>query len=117
VEESTNSPADRFALLVERFLDDPEVTPPSDAFQPTNRFGANGLKVHGKIFAMFVQERLVVKLPRRRVDTLVASGDGERFDPKKNGRLMKEWLVLDQASTVQWLALAREARAFVGSTR
>lgn len=78
-------------------------------------FGSAGqLKVGGKIFAMLVRDRLVVKLPRGRVDELIAAGDGERFDPRRDGRLMKEWLVLAPASGQDWLALAREALAFVG---
>ena len=110
---STDTPEDRFATLVEQFLEDREVTPPGDGFQPTNRFGSSALKIHGKIFAMIAGGRLVVKLPRQRVDALVAAGEGERFDPKKNGRPMKEWLALAPASTMDWLPLAHEARAFV----
>jgi hypothetical protein len=52
---------------------------------------------------MLSKGRLVVKLPRQRIDALVATGAGERFDPG-HGRLMKEWL-----------PLAREALAFVAS--
>jgi hypothetical protein len=75
-------------------------------------FASDGLKVHGKIFAMLVRGSLVVKLPRARVDALIASESGERFDPG-HGRLMKEWVVIAPGAG-DWLALAREARAFVG---
>lgn len=51
-------------------------------------FGSSGLKVGGKVFAMVVKGKLVVKLPKERVDGLVASGTGEYFDPG-HGRLMK----------------------------
>ena len=71
--------------------------------------------MRGKIFAMLWRGRLVVKLPRARVDALVAAGEGERFDPRRDGRVMREWLVLETASQVEWLALAREALTFVGS--
>ena len=81
---------------------------------PGTGFGASALKVNNKIFAMLWKGRLVVKLPRERVDTLIAAGDGQCFDPG-HGRLMKEWLAVDPTSEVDWLALAREARAFVGS--
>ena len=40
---------------------------------------------------MLVNDRLVVKLPRSRVDELVAAGEGDRFDPG-HGRIQKEWL-------------------------
>jgi hypothetical protein len=57
----------------------------------------------------------VVKVPRARVDALIASGDGERFDPRHDGRLMKEWVVIDPASQEEWLSLAQEALRFVAS--
>jgi hypothetical protein len=65
---------------------------------------------------MLVKGRLVVKLPRQRVDALIASGDGARFDPG-HGRLMKEWLTVEPASEEEWLPLAREAMEFVASKR
>jgi len=77
-------------------------------------FGADALKVNKKIFAMLdSDDRFVVKLPRARVDALVASGFGERFDPRHNGRVMKEWLVVGAGREARWLALAREAMEFV----
>ena len=76
-------------------------------------FGSTGqLKVDGKIFAMLVRGKLVVKLPRARVDTLVGSGDGERFDAGK-GTPMVEWFALSPTSSKSWLALSEEAMAFV----
>ena len=50
---------------------------------------------------------------KARVDTLIASGIGERFDPRHDGRLMKEWLVIEPTSEEKWLPLAREAMRFV----
>jgi hypothetical protein len=76
-------------------------------------FGSTGqLKVDGKIFCMLAQDRLVLKLPRERVDDLVASGEGERFDAGK-GRPMREWFALSSSSKKQWPALAREALLFI----
>lgn len=72
-----------------------------------------GLRVGKKIFAMLVRGDLVVKLPRERVDALVAAGRGHAFDPRRDGRLMKEWLVF-QGDDPSWVELAREAYAFVG---
>ena len=63
---------------------------------------------------MVTRGSLVVKIPRQRVEALIASGDGRRFDPG-HGRLMKEWLSLDPTSEVEWLPLAREAMEFVAS--
>lgn len=111
------TPEERFAAIVEALLSNPHVTPPSDGAESKKGFGASALKVHKKIFAMLVGGRLVVKLPRARVDALIAAGDGERFDPRHDGRLMKEWVMVEPASEVGWLPLAREAMAFVAATR
>lgn len=110
------SPAERYAALVAAFRDAPGVTSAEDGPQAANRFGATALKTGGKIFAMMTKDRLVVKLPRDRVEALIASGDGERFDPG-HGRVMKEWLSLDPASGEDWEVLAREALGFVGAKR
>jgi hypothetical protein len=71
------------------------------------------LKVNAKIFAILSTDRCVAKLPKARVDELVAGGVGTRFDPRKNGRVMKEWIVVADQS--RWRALAREAHEFVMS--
>jgi TfoX/Sxy family transcriptional regulator of competence genes len=102
------SPEERFQELVYAFARDPNVTPP----EGSRGFGSHALRIHGKIFAMVVRGHLVVKLPRSRVDSLVDSGDGIRFDANK-GKPMKEWLRLDPASSLEWEALAQEAMAFV----
>jgi hypothetical protein len=74
-------------------------------------FASVGLRVHGKIFAMVVRDQLVVKLPKARVDDLVARGVAERFDPG-HGRLMKEWAVFGGKKPT-WASLAREAFEYV----
>jgi hypothetical protein len=73
------------------------------------------LNVKGKIFAMLVKGKLVAKLPRERVDGLVASGAGEYFDPG-HGRLMKEWVAVADARP-RWVELASEAHTFVKGGR
>jgi hypothetical protein len=79
-------------------------------------FGRSALRFQGKIFAMLVRGRLVVKLPAGRVETLVAAGAGDHFDASK-GTPMKEWLSLDPASAQPWLPLAHEALAFARARR
>jgi hypothetical protein len=101
--------AERFDELLTLFAPDPRVRLPEGG----RGFGANSLRVDGKIFAMLVRGRLVVKLPKTRVDALVDSGEGVRFDANR-GTPMKEWLSLDPASTLDWPALAQEAMDFVG---
>jgi hypothetical protein len=73
------------------------------------------LKVKGKIFAMLVRGDLVLKLPSAKVDELVRAG-AKRFDPRRDGREMKEWavLALDARDCVR---LAREALEFVSGKR
>ena len=83
------------------------VTPPRGG----SGFGRTALRFQDKIFAMLVRGRLVVKLPADRVDALVASGQGVRFDANK-GRPMKEWFSLDPASGRGWMSLVREALDF-----
>lgn len=77
---------------------------------------SDGLRVSGKVYAMFIRGELVVKLPKGRVDELVSSGDGRRFDPG-HGRIMKEWAVLPPATAAGWPALVTEARVFVNPKR
>jgi hypothetical protein len=72
------------------------------------------LKVKGKIFAMLVKGKLVAKLPKAKVDELVSQRVGQRFDPRGDGRVMKEWVVVGGAKE-DWVALASEARDFVRS--
>lgn len=70
------------------------------------------LKVNEKIFAMAIKADLVAKLPKARVAELVEEGAGKPFDPRKNGKVMKEWIVVPPKAA-DWVGLAREAFAFV----
>jgi TfoX/Sxy family transcriptional regulator of competence genes len=70
-----------------------------------------GLKVSGKIFAMFGRDKFVAKLPKSKVDALVDAGAGERFNPG-HGRVMKEWIAI-ASYPESWVELATEAYAFV----
>jgi hypothetical protein len=93
-----------FAPVADAFAGDPDVS--------AGRMMASfGLKVSGRIFAMHAQGRLVAKLPKPRVDALVAAGVGEHFDPG-HGRKMKEWIAIEPGRA-DWVELAREAYAFV----
>ena len=99
------SPPERYALLVRAFMGRPGVT------QGGRGFGATALRTGGRIFAMLSsRDEFVVKLPRARVDELVAAGEGARFEPG-TGRVMKEWLAMRPDSTLEWEGLAAEALA------
>jgi len=96
-----------FERLAARISKDPCVDPP--AIAQGKGFGSKGLKVKRKMFAFQSKGRLVVKLPAERVTALEKAGDGERFDPG-HGRLMKEWLAVEDQKL--WSRLAREALEF-----
>lgn len=70
------------------------------------------LKVRGKIFVMLMGDELVFKLPKSRVDEFVQRREGRRFDPRRDGREMKEWLVVP-SGPARRVSLAREAYRFV----
>ena len=103
--------------MVEELLGHSGVTPPLNGPQSKKGFGESALRIHNKIFAMLVKGKLVVKLPKARVDALIAEGVGERFDPRHDGRLMKEWITIEPTSEEGWLELSREAMEFVASQR
>jgi hypothetical protein len=101
-------PAERFEIVVDRFADLPGITPPDAG----RGFGRAALRIDGRIFAMLVRGRFVVKLPAGRVDALLAAGEGDRFDANK-GKPMKEWFAAGEDSGLDWGDLAAEALEFV----
>jgi uncharacterized protein YndB with AHSA1/START domain len=105
-------PSTRFEAVVRAFANNPDVSPPDRHLAPGRKFGSNGLKFRGKIFAMLSRDQLVVKLPEQRVIALVTSGHGQRMI-SGGSREMKEWLVVDSGSRLDWIGLAREACEFV----
>ena len=105
----SRAPDELWEELVARYAGDAAVTPPSGG----KAFGASALKVGGKIFAMLTEGRLVVKLPRQRVDELVGAGTGGPFEAG-GGRVMREWVTVSPAHGEEWPALADEAHRFVG---
>jgi hypothetical protein len=99
-------PDPRYEDLIDELMGEPGVTPPHG-----RGFGRSAVRFNGKIFAMFVRGRLVLKLSADRVDEMIAAGHGIRFDANK-GTPMREWLSLDPASDEPWLPLAKEALTF-----
>ena len=103
----SKTPEATFQRLVEAHVGRPEIS-------VGRMFGSPVLKMRGKVFAMLVKGRLVVKLPRGRVDKLLASRLGEPFDPG-HGKPSKEWVAVDAKASVRWESLVDEARDFVAS--
>jgi hypothetical protein len=75
-------------------------------------FGSQGLRTGTKFFAIWWQERLVVKPSPDRLAKLVAAGQAEPFEPMP-GRAMNGWVVVGEGA--DWASLVDEARAFVES--
>ncbi len=103
---------ERYLDLVDDLMGVEGVTPPPGG----SGFGRGSLRYDGKIFAMLVRGRLVLKLPAGRVTALIAGGDGAAFDANK-GTPMREWFSLDPQSGLDWLRLAREALDFAERQR
>ena len=108
--------SERWQRLVEQMLATGEATYGNSADGPRRAFGSTSLKTDGRIFAMLVKGRLVVKLPAKRVDQLVNEGAGRRFDPG-HGRIQREWLDVDSNDFDTWMILAAESEAFVAKRR
>jgi hypothetical protein len=100
------SPEELFAAVAARYGAHPLAA-------TTNRFGANALKVDGKIFASLSRGRLLLKLPKPRVDGLIDAGTGAPFSTGVD-RVKKEWVTVAPTTAAEWCALADEARAYVG---
>src|SRR5262249_4415527 len=90
--EERMTPAEKFDRVVTAFARDRRLAPIAKAFRAeqqrpgSKKFGSSALKLKGKMFAMLVKGRLVVKLAPDRVSDLVKRGDAEYFDPG-HGRL------------------------------
>ncbi len=75
-------------------------------------FGRWALLVDDKIFALSsVSGHFIVRLPKERVQALVAASAGRRA--ARNGLETDEWLAVQGQSAEDWIALAREALRFV----
>jgi hypothetical protein len=98
-----------FSSVVDAFAKSPGVT-------AGKMMASVGLKVGGKIFAMMVRGQFVAKLPKARVAELVAARKGAYFDPRGDGRLMKEWVAISDRKA-PWLELAKEAYQFVKTAK
>lgn len=70
------------------------------------------LRVGDEFLALvdFKGSGLVVKLPKKRVAEVIASGKGQPFAPAN--RVFKEWLSVPKVDRRRWLSLLREGIEF-----
>ena len=75
--------------------------------------GGRCARVAGEFLALvdYKNSGLVVKLPRTRVEALIAEGVGQPFAPA--GKVFKEWVSIPQRNRRRWRALLLEGVAFV----
>ena len=76
--------------------------------------GAQGMKVGGKMFAMFHKGQLLVKLDPKRVQEVIASGDGLAHDPG-TGKPMKNRVLIPDTNKHLWIAYSEESAAHEAS--
>src|SRR4051812_23847306 len=71
----------------------------TDYHPERRKFGSSGeLKIQGKIFAFLNRDRLVVKLPKERIELLGQAGVGENC--KMGVRVMRQWFAIDPKADV-----------------
>lgn len=75
--------------------------------------GGRCARVAGEFLGLvgFKGSGMVVKLPRARVETLIAEGTGQPFAPA--GKVFREWVSIPQRDRRRWRSLLREGIAFV----
>ena len=80
---------------------------------PGTIMGGACARVGGEFLALvnFKGSGLVVKLPKARVQELVASGVGQPFAPA--GKVFSEWVAIPVRDRRRWRTLLKEGIAFV----
>lgn len=74
-------------------------------------FGFDCLRISGKVFAKMHEGQVVVKLPAKRIASLIAVDSLHPYD-RGGGRWMKEWAVVESLNVREIIPLLAEARAF-----
>jgi hypothetical protein len=93
-------------LIDELRVDDPRI-------EEGTIMGGRCARVAGEFLALvdYKNSGLVVKLPRERVDALIAEGVGRAFAPA--GKVFREWVAIPQRNRRRWRNLLEEGIAFV----
>lgn len=94
--------SDVYADVKAHFADDLEV-------KVLKGRGAQGIKLGGKLFVMFMKGNLIVKLPEHRVNEVIDTGDGEPFDPG-TGKPMKNRVLIPARNSDMWIKYSIESK-------
>ncbi|HYI99150.1 MAG TPA: hypothetical protein VEX36_05655 [Thermoleophilaceae bacterium] len=98
-----SEPDAAFAEISRALLREPDVA-------EGKAFHTSGLTSDGQIFALLVDDELVVKLPSPRCIALIATDSARHFE--FGGRRMREWVVIEGFDRRRWRELVKEALAF-----
>lgn len=90
-----------------------ELREADDRIEEGTIMGGRCARVSGEFLGLvdFKGSGLVVKLPRARVDELIADGVGQPFAPA--GKVFREWVSIPRRDRRRWRRLLLEGIAFV----
>lgn len=86
---------------------------PDSDVERVKLFGYDCLRASGKVFAKVDKGRLIMKLPKQRIESLMMAGHLEPYDGKRGE--MKLWVVVDSIDDDLAVELAGEARNFASA--
>jgi hypothetical protein len=104
------NPQARYEGLVAAMLE-------GDAVEAGQMFGKPCLKVRGKAFAAFHEDRLVFKLAGTSREAALKEKRAALWDPSGKGRPMKEWIAISGKTTFDELAYAKAAYEYVSNQK
>jgi hypothetical protein len=94
--------SDVYTEVKAHFANDPDV-------EVLSGRGAQGIKLGGKLFVMFLKGDLLVKLPEQRVKEVIDIGDGMPYDPC-TGKVMKKRVLIPASNKDTWIKYIMEAK-------
>ena len=94
--------SDVYTEVKAHFANDPDV-------EVLSGRGAQGIKLGGKLFVMFMKGDLLVKLPEHRVKEIIDIGDGMHYDPG-TGKIMKNRVLIPASNKDTWIKYSMEAK-------
>ena len=94
--------ADVYTEIKGHFASDPDV-------EVLSGRGAQGIKIGGKLFVMFLKGDLLVKLPEQKVKEIIELGNGEAYDPG-TGKPMKNRVLIRARNKNLWIKYSIEAK-------